>query len=175
MLIHVLAMRTSWSSAGNLARAHQPGHRAQPGADPAWSRCATHHRLSFYDGRVLTLARLAGAQKFTEEALEFQERISQKNGLSYKETYLPGSLHLEPPEVNMEAARAEARMVLFGAVQEVLDRTGARAPGFRTCAQCASCMHVPDEHHGCPHARAQSPARAQARLIFSCQHHSSTL
>ena len=83
---------------------------------------------------ALTPAPLAAPQKFTEEALEFQERISQKNGLSYKETYLPGSLHLEPPEVNMEAAREEARMVLFGCVQEVLDRTGASAALWsRTC------------------------------------------
>jgi len=66
----------------------------------------------------------ARAQKFSEEALEFQGRISHRNGLS-DETYLPPSLHLEPPEVSMEHAREEARMVLFGAVTEVLERTGA--------------------------------------------------
>ncbi|BDA41114.1 3-ketoacyl-CoA synthase 2 [Coccomyxa sp. Obi] len=60
---------------------------------------------------------------FTEESLEFQRRISQRNGLG-EETYLPPALHMDPPKVNMENAREEARMVLFGAVQEVLDRTG---------------------------------------------------
>lgn len=63
-------------------------------------------------------------QAFTEESLDFQRRISQRNGLG-EETYLPPALHMDPPKVNMENAREEARMVLFGAVQEVLDRTGA--------------------------------------------------
>lgn len=62
-------------------------------------------------------------QAFTEESLEFQRRISQRNGLG-EETYLPPALHMDPPVVNMENAREEARMVLFGAVQEVFDRTG---------------------------------------------------
>ncbi|KAK9841811.1 hypothetical protein WJX81_004571 [Elliptochloris bilobata] len=62
--------------------------------------------------------------KFSEEALEFQERISQRNGLSYGETYLPDALHMKPPIINMEMAREEARMVLFGSIQEVLERTG---------------------------------------------------
>jgi 3-ketoacyl-CoA synthase len=67
-------------------------------------------------------------QKFSEESLEFQRRISQRNGLS-EETYLPPALHMQPkPVVNMENAREEARMVLFGAVQEVLDRTGEMPP-----------------------------------------------
>jgi 3-ketoacyl-CoA synthase len=63
------------------------------------------------------------AQKFSQESLEFQRRISQRNGLS-EETYLPPALHTLPPVVTMETAREEARMVLFGAVQDVLDRTG---------------------------------------------------
>ena len=62
-------------------------------------------------------------QKFSDESLEFQRRISQRNGLS-EETYLPPALHTLPPNVTMETAREEARMVLFGAVQDVLDRTG---------------------------------------------------
>ena len=66
------------------------------------------------------------AQKFSEESLEFQRRISQRNGLS-EETYLPPALHTLPPVVTMESAREEARMVLFGAVQDVLDRTGVPA------------------------------------------------
>lgn len=66
----------------------------------------------------------AFAQCFTAESLEFQERISQRNGLS-EQTYLPPGLHLEPPVINMKNAREEACMVLFGAVSEVLERTGA--------------------------------------------------
>ena len=66
-------------------------------------------------------------QKFSDESLEFQRRISQRNGLS-EETYLPPALHTLPPNVTMETAREEARMVLFGAVQDVLDRTGNYSP-----------------------------------------------
>ena len=125
-------MNERWHSGS--APANRTGRRV---AGLAWDPLHLEQGLDFralnpkyvaYGMAALRLARPAGAQKFTEEALQFQERISQKNGLSYSETYLPGSLHLEPPEVNMEAARAEARMVLFGAVEEVLDRTGAHAP-----------------------------------------------
>ena len=62
-------------------------------------------------------------QCFTEESLGFQERISQRNGLS-EQTYLPPGLHIDPPVCNMRQARDEACMVLFGAVTEVLERTG---------------------------------------------------
>ena len=65
-------------------------------------------------------------QRFSEDSLEFQRRISQRNGLS-EQTYLPPAMHMQPPCVNMENAREEARMVLFGCVQDVLERTGARA------------------------------------------------
>lgn len=57
--------------------------------------------------------------------MEFQERISQRNGLS-EETYLPEALHQKPPVVNMAMAREEACCVMFGAVSEVLERTGAQ-------------------------------------------------
>ena len=73
--------------------------------------------------RALQLSMVRPLQKFSEESLEFQRRISQRNGLS-EETYLPPALHTLPPVVTMESAREEARMVLFGAVQDVLDRTG---------------------------------------------------
>ena len=63
-------------------------------------------------------------QFFTEDSLNFQERISQRNGLG-NATSLPPSLHEEPPLCNMVTAREEAELVLFGAVQEVLDKTGA--------------------------------------------------
>jgi len=88
-------------------------------------------------GGGLTLS-LPRAQKFSEEALEFQGRISHRNGLS-DETYLPPSLHLEPPEVSMEHAREEARMVLFGAVTEVLERTGAAPPAQEGGPGAAPC------------------------------------
>ena len=77
------------------------------------------HLLSY-----INLNSASRPQKFSDESLEFQRRISQRNGLS-EETYLPPALHTLPPNVTMETAREEARMVLFGAVQDVLDRTGS--------------------------------------------------
>ena len=68
-------------------------------------------------------------QCFTQESLDFQERISQRNGLS-EQTYLPPGLHLEPPACHMQDAREEACMVLFGAVSEVLERTGDSAAAW---------------------------------------------
>ena len=66
---------------------------------------------------------VAPVQFFTEESLDFQERISQRNGLG-NNTFFPPSLHEEPPNCNMTTAREEAELVLFGVVQEVLDKTG---------------------------------------------------
>ncbi len=106
---------------------------------PAASRAPRAPGLTRAGGGGPTLS-LPRAQKFSEEALEFQGRISHRNGLS-DETYLPPSLHLEPPEVSMEHAREEARMVLFGAVTEVLERTGAaplrRRAGMQGRRPCA--------------------------------------
>lgn len=76
---------------------------------------------------IVLIGMRVSAQAFTPESLEFQRRISQRNGLG-EETYLPPALHMDPPVVNMENAREEARMVLFGAVQEVFDRTGVQRP-----------------------------------------------
>jgi hypothetical protein len=88
------------------------------------------------------------AQMFTEEALEFQRRISNSNGLS-EETYLAPSLeafeeayrtrqeleskglpHATPAEdtkkiMTMVAAREESAMVMYGAVEDALNRAGA--------------------------------------------------
>ena len=71
-------------------------------------------------------------QSFSQASLDFQERIHVRNGLSHG-TYCPPSLHAEPPLCSMDSAREEARMVLFGAVAEVLERTGALC-----CAPCWS-------------------------------------
>ena len=62
-------------------------------------------------------------QLYTPESLDFQQRISQRNGLS-EETYLSPGLKAVPPCVNMETSRQESAMVLAGAVQDALDRTG---------------------------------------------------
>ncbi|KAL3140381.1 3-ketoacyl-CoA synthase 11 [Trebouxia sp. C0009 RCD-2024] len=72
---------------------------------------------------------MAGSREcgfFTKDSLDFQERISQRNGLGNC-TSFPPSLHEEPPNCNMVTAREEAEIVLFGVVKEVLEKTGLRA------------------------------------------------
>ena len=73
--------------------------------------------------RVMLTKRASDVQLYTPESLDFQQRISQRNGLS-EETYLSPGLKAVPPCVNMETSRQESAMVLAGAVQDALDRTG---------------------------------------------------
>ena len=73
--------------------------------------------------RVVLIIRACDVQLYTPESLDFQQRISQRNGLS-EETYLSPGLKAVPPCVNMETSRQESAMVLAGAVQDALDRTG---------------------------------------------------
>ena len=99
----------------------------------------------------IILSSASRPQEFSDESLEFQRRISQRNGLS-EETYLPPALHTLPPNVTMETAREEARMVLFGAVQDVLDRTGS-PPQHWADSHC-QCLCVALLLAGCVRAAA---------------------
>lgn len=65
------------------------------------------------------------AQKFTQESLDFQNRLLERSGLG-EETYLPPALMKENPEINMNTAREEAELVLYTVVQDVLDKTGVK-------------------------------------------------
>ena len=60
---------------------------------------------------------------FNSDAMEFQERILAKSGLS-NETFFPPGLHMIPPRGNMALAREEAEIVMFNAVKDLLARTG---------------------------------------------------
>ncbi|EFJ53061.1 hypothetical protein VOLCADRAFT_109539 [Volvox carteri f. nagariensis] len=64
-----------------------------------------------------------GCQRFTDEALEFQEKILQRSGLG-QETYLPPAVQVMPPDCSMANARKEFEMVVFPIVEELLQRTG---------------------------------------------------
>ena len=66
---------------------------------------------------------MQGAGGLTQESVDFQHKISERNGLGNK-TYAPPALHRDPIENNLASAMEEAKMVLFGAVEEVLARTG---------------------------------------------------
>lgn len=62
---------------------------------------------------------------FDDDALKFQERILSKSGVSW-ETFFPPAFFHEPPVINMDTAREEAEMVLYGAVEELLKKTGLK-------------------------------------------------
>ncbi|CAI9781227.1 unnamed protein product [Fraxinus pennsylvanica] len=59
---------------------------------------------------------------FDENTLEFLEKLLDRSGLG-DSTYGPPALLREPPEPCLEAARSEAEMVVFGAIDELLAKT----------------------------------------------------
>ncbi|KAI6694206.1 hypothetical protein NL676_021916 [Syzygium grande] len=63
---------------------------------------------------------------FTKENLTFQQRILERSGLG-QQTYLPNAVLQVPPNPCMAEARAEAEAVMFGAVDQLLAKTGVRA------------------------------------------------
>ncbi|KAK4732463.1 hypothetical protein R3W88_025451 [Solanum pinnatisectum] len=69
-------------------------------------------------------SKLAGI--FTEENLAFQKKILERSGLGQK-TYFPEALLKLPPNPCMAEARKEAEMVMFGAIDELLEKTGVKA------------------------------------------------
>ncbi|GFS44376.1 3-ketoacyl-CoA synthase 5 [Actinidia rufa] len=59
------------------------------------------------------------------KAIQFQMRILERSGLG-EETALPPAIHYLPPEPNMAAAREEAEMVIFSAMDSLLKKTGLK-------------------------------------------------
>ncbi|XP_010483281.1 PREDICTED: 3-ketoacyl-CoA synthase 2-like isoform X2 [Camelina sativa] len=62
---------------------------------------------------------------FTEEALVFQQKILERSGIGQK-TYIPEALLRVPPNPCMSEARKEAEMIMFGAIDAVLEKTGVK-------------------------------------------------
>ncbi|KAG0465748.1 hypothetical protein HPP92_019912 [Vanilla planifolia] len=71
----------------------------------------------------LERASLTGA--FTDDALAFQERVIERSGLG-QATYLPNSIARIPANTCMAEARKEAEQVMFGAIDELLEKTRVR-------------------------------------------------
>jgi 3-ketoacyl-CoA synthase len=68
----------------------------------------------------------AAAGVFTDENLAFQRKILERSGLG-QGTYFPRAVLNSPPNPCMAEARAEAEAVMFGAIDQVLAKTGVRA------------------------------------------------
>ncbi|KAL6313082.1 hypothetical protein AAG906_006646 [Vitis piasezkii] len=59
---------------------------------------------------------------FTEENIEFQKKIIERSGLG-ESTYLPEAVINVPPNPSMAEARKEAEMVMFGALDQLFEKT----------------------------------------------------
>ncbi|KAI8474465.1 MAG: FAE1/Type III polyketide synthase-like protein-domain-containing protein [Monoraphidium minutum] len=64
-----------------------------------------------------------GKGKFTEDDLQFQEKILMRSGLG-DETYIPPWLYSQPPHYDMAHARKEFEICCFSAVTDLLNKTG---------------------------------------------------
>ena len=69
--------------------------------------------------------RAIGAQKFTQDGLDFQTRIAEKSGLAWDYTALPPAMWADPPNISMAMARGEAELVMYPVVEAALKKTGA--------------------------------------------------
>ncbi|KAJ3694824.1 hypothetical protein LUZ60_000201 [Juncus effusus] len=63
--------------------------------------------------------------QFDEKTVRFQIRILERSGLG-EETCLPPANHYIPPTCSMAAAREEAELVIFSAIDELLNKTGMK-------------------------------------------------
>ncbi|OIT34374.1 PREDICTED: 3-ketoacyl-CoA synthase 6-like [Nicotiana attenuata] len=63
--------------------------------------------------------------KDNPESVKFQMRILERSGLG-EETCLPPACHYIPPTPTMESARAEAEVVIFSAIDNLMKKTGLK-------------------------------------------------
>ncbi|KAG4998603.1 hypothetical protein JHK84_029638 [Glycine max] len=63
--------------------------------------------------------------KDNPKSVEFQMRILERSGLG-EETCLPPAIHYIPPKPTMEAARGEAELVIFSAMDSLFNKTGLK-------------------------------------------------
>ncbi|KAF3786562.1 3-ketoacyl-CoA synthase 11 [Nymphaea thermarum] len=73
--------------------------------------------------REIFMTRSSLAGTFTEQNLEFQRKILERSGLG-QDTYFPPAVLRVPPNPCMAEARKEAEAVMFGAVDQLLAKTG---------------------------------------------------
>ncbi|KAJ8555440.1 hypothetical protein K7X08_012936 [Anisodus acutangulus] len=73
--------------------------------------------------QFIELARKSG--KFDEPSLEFQKRILESSGIG-NETYVPKSIGSSENTATMKEGRSEASTVMFGALDELFEKTKIR-------------------------------------------------
>jgi 3-ketoacyl-CoA synthase len=74
----------------------------------------------------LFMERSVSSGRFNESSLAFQKKIIERSGLG-QDTYLPRAVINCPPNPCMAEARLEAEQVMFGALDELFEKTGVKA------------------------------------------------
>ncbi|XP_027181337.1 3-ketoacyl-CoA synthase 10 [Coffea eugenioides] len=82
-----------------------------------------HDDLKVTKEQFIEMARKSG--KFNEASLEFQKRIVESSGIG-DETYVPKSIMSPENTATMKEGRAEASMVMFGALDDLFEKTKIR-------------------------------------------------
>ncbi|OVA09867.1 FAE1/Type III polyketide synthase-like protein [Macleaya cordata] len=80
--------------------------------------------LFIYSTHLLTLP-FKDLRSFYAENLIFQKKVVERSGLG-QNTYLPKGVLSVPPHQSMEEAAREVKMLIFGAVDELLLKTGVK-------------------------------------------------
>ncbi|PKI48271.1 hypothetical protein CRG98_031329 [Punica granatum] len=80
--------------------------------------------------REFTMRRARTSGRFSEKTLDFMQATMDRSGLG-DSTYLPEGLIGELEDICLEEALREARSVMFGAVREVLEKTGLKGSDIR--------------------------------------------
>ena len=75
--------------------------------------------------RHVFMERSATSGFFDEKSLKFQELILSRSGLG-EETYLPPAVRSDPPNPCIAEARKEAEEVMFGALDELFEKTSVK-------------------------------------------------
>ncbi|XP_057503554.1 3-ketoacyl-CoA synthase 10-like [Actinidia eriantha] len=83
-----------------------------------------HDDLKVSKEKLIEQARKSG--KFDEASLQFQERILESSGIG-DETYVPKAIISGENCSTMKEGRAEASMVMFGALDELFEKTRVRS------------------------------------------------
>ncbi|PUZ42724.1 hypothetical protein GQ55_9G605200 [Panicum hallii var. hallii] len=76
--------------------------------------------------RAQSIRHFAVAGRFTDESIAFQTRMLERAGVG-EATHFPASLLTVPVDMSLRAAREESEAVVFGAVDDLLAKTGVRA------------------------------------------------
>ncbi|KAK9274054.1 hypothetical protein L1049_018868 [Liquidambar formosana] len=75
--------------------------------------------------RQIFMERSGLTGSFTESNLEFQRKILERSGLG-ETTYLPDAVLRVPPNPSMAEARKEAELVMFGALDQLFEKTSLK-------------------------------------------------